>query len=96
MPLALEFGERSRERVHPHAVVVERNADRVDAEPGEPVERALVAFLLDDHGVAAREQRAVDEVERLQRARDDQDVVGRAGDAGIALELRDEEFAQRP
>ena len=30
---ALEVVERGRQRVHPHAVAVERNADRVDAEP---------------------------------------------------------------
>ena len=45
-------------------------------------------------GVAARQQRAVDQVERLQRAGDDQDVVGGAVDAGVALQFRDEEFAQ--
>ena len=38
----------------------------------------------------------VDEVERLQRAGDDQDVVGGAVDAGVALEFGGEEFAQRP
>ena len=56
----------------------------VDAEPRQPVERALIGVLLDDHGVAARQQRGVDEIERLQRARHDQDVVGCAGDAGVA------------
>ena len=34
------------------------------------------------------------EVERLQRARDDHDVVGAAGDAGVALEFGGKEFAQ--
>ena len=94
--LALELVERGRERIHPHAVPVERNADDVDAEPRQPVDRALVAVLLDDDGVAAREQHAVDQIERLQRARREQDVVGRAGDARIGLELGDEELAQRP
>ena len=56
-PLRLEVVERVRQRVHPHAVLVERDADDVDAEPGQPVDRALVAVLLDDDGVAAREQR---------------------------------------
>ena len=66
----------------------------VDAEPRQPVQRALIGFLFDQHGVAARKQRLVDEVERLQRTRNDHDVVGGAGDAGIALELCGEEFAQ--
>ena len=57
MPLALEVGERCRQRVHPHALLVERDADRVDAEPRQPVERALIGLLLDQHGVAARQQR---------------------------------------
>ena len=38
----LEIVERGRERVHPHAVALERNADRGDAEPVQPVDRALV------------------------------------------------------
>ena len=92
---ALEVGERRRQRVHPHALMVERNADHIDAEPGQPVQRALIGVALDDDGVAARQQRRVDEVERLQRAGDDQDVVGGAVDAGVALELGGEKFAQR-
>src|ERR1019366_6768434 len=92
---ALEGGENSRQRVHPHALMVERNADRVDAEPGQPVQRALVGVLRDDDGIAAGEQRRVDEVERLQRARHDQDVVGDAIDAGIALEFCRQKLAQR-
>ena len=71
------------------------NADRIDAEPGQPVQRALIGVALDDHGIAAGEQRRVDEVERLQRAGDDQNVVGGAVDAGVALEFPGEEFAQR-
>ena len=96
MPLRLEVGQRCRQRVHPHAVVVEGNADHLDAEPGQPVQRALIGLLLDDDGIAARQQRRVDEVERLQRTGDDQDVVGGAVDAGVALEFPGEEFAQRP
>ena len=90
----LVVGECCRQRIHPHAVVVEGNADRLDAEPRQPVQRALIGFLLDQHGVAARQQRVVDEVERLQRTRNDHDVVSGAGDAGIALEFCGEEFAQ--
>src|SRR5437764_644707 len=86
--------EDCRKRIHAHPVVVERNTDRVDAEPGKARQRALIAVFLADDGVAAREQRAVHQVERLQRAGYDQDVGGGAGDAGIALELADEEFAQ--
>ena len=90
----LEVGERLGQRVHPHAVLIEGNADRIDPEPGQPVQRALIGVLLDDHGIAARQQRRVDEVERLQRAGDDQDVVGDAVDAGVALEFLGEKFAQ--
>ena len=46
---------------------------------------ALIGIALDDHGIAAGEQGGIDEVERLQRAGDDQDVVGGAGDAAVAL-----------
>jgi hypothetical protein len=94
--LALEIVERIGERVHLHAVAVERNADRGDAKPGETVDRALVALLLDDDGVATRQHHAVDQVERLERAGGDEDIVGGAGHAGVALELSDQEIAQRP
>ena len=94
MPRRLVVGQRCRQRVHPHALIVQGNADRLDAEPRQPVQRALIGLLFDQHGVAARQQRLIDEVERLQRARNDHDVVGAAGDAGVALELCGEEFAQ--
>lgn len=77
-----------------HAVLVERDADHVDTEPRQASQRALVALLLEDHGVAARQQRVVDEVEGLERAGHDQEIVDRAVDAGIALEFRHEELAQ--
>ncbi len=93
--LGLEIGERGRQRIHPHAVLVEGNADDVDAELGQAVDRALIGLLFEDHGVAARQQRVVDEVERLQRAGDDHEIVDGAGDAGVALQLLDQEFAQR-
>src|SRR5205823_9189111 len=67
---------------------------RLDAEPRQPVQRALIGLLLDQHGIAARQQGLVDEVERLQRARHDHYVVGDAGNAGITLELCGKEFAQ--
>ena len=35
-----------RERADPHAVAVKRMTHRGDAEPGQPVNRALVAVLL--------------------------------------------------
>ena len=68
---------------------------RLDAEPRQSVQRALIGLPLDNNGVAARQQRRVDEVERLQRAGDDQDIVGDAVDAGIALELCRQKFAKR-
>ena len=60
----------------------------------KPVQRALVALLLDQHGISARQQTLVDEIERLQRAGDDQDVIGGAVDPGVTLELCGEELAQ--
>ena len=83
-----------RQRVHPHALMIERDADRVDAKPGQPVQRALIAVPLDDDGIAARQQRRVDEIERLQRAGDDHNVVGGAADAGVALQFCRQKFAQ--
>ena len=92
---ALEVVERGGDSVGSHAVAVERDAHRVDAQSRQPRQRALIAFLLDEHGVSARKQRAVDEIERLQRAGGDEDFVGGAGDAGGALELADQELPQR-
>src|SRR5664279_4226166 len=74
--------------------MVERNTDRGDAEPAQTGQRALIALLLDDHGISARQQRLVDEIERLQRARYDQEVIGAAADAGVALQLCRKKFAQ--
>ncbi len=91
---ALEIGQRRGQHVHAHAILVEGNADHVDAEPRQAGQRALIALLLDNHGIAARQQRAVDEVERLQRAGHDQEIVDRAVDTGVALEFRHKEFAQ--
>ncbi len=54
-----------------------------------------IALLLDEDGVAARQQHAVDQVDGLQRARRDQDFVGRAGNPGVPLELGGQELAQR-
>src|SRR5262252_9787254 len=92
---ALEVVKRGGHGVGPHAVAVERDAHGVDAQSREPRQRALIAFLLDEDGVSARKQRAVDEVERLQRAGGDEDFVGRAGDARGALELVRQELPQR-
>jgi hypothetical protein len=78
------------------AFLVERNADRLDAEPVEAVERAEIGDLLYQHGVAAREQQSVDELDPLQGTGGDQDLVGGAGNAGVARELGDQELAQRP
>ena len=72
--------------------MVERNAHHIDAEPRQPVQRTLIGVLLDDDGIATGEQRLVDEVERLQRTGDDQDIVGGAADAGVALEFCGEKF----
>ena len=96
MPPMLEVGECGGQRVHPHTLMVERDADRIDPEPGQPVQRSLIGFPLDDHGVAARQQGLVDEIERLQRAGNDQDVVGGAVHSGVPLQLGGEKFTQRP
>ena len=94
--LLLQLLELLLQHVEPQAFVVERDADRVDAELDEPGERAAVGLLLDQDGVALADQQAVDQVEALHRARRDQDLVGRAVDTGMALELADQELAQRP
>ena len=94
--LALEVGERRGHRIGAHAVAVERHADHVHAHALHAVDRALVGLLLEQHGVAARQQRPVDQVERLQRTRSHQDVVGGAGNARVTLELADQEVAQPP
>ena len=93
-PAAFEVAERIGECIHPHPAAVERNTDRFDPEPRQPGQRALIGFALYDHGIAAGKQSGVDEVERLQRTRDNQDVVGGAGDVAIALEFRREKLTQ--
>ena len=94
IPFVFRSASVLRQQVHPHSVPVERNPDHLDAEPRQPVQRALIGVLLDDDGIAARQQRGVDEVERLQRAGHDQDVVGDTIDAGVALQFPGQEFAQ--
>jgi hypothetical protein len=56
----------------------------------------LIVVLLHHHGVASAQKHAVDQFERLERARRDEEIVGRALDAGVALELLHQEIAQRP
>jgi hypothetical protein len=74
--LGLEVGERRLQRIHAHAVIVERDADDVDAELRQPGQRAAVGLLLDQDGVALAEQQRVHQVEALQRTGGDQDFVG--------------------
>ena len=92
---ALEVVERGCERVDAHALGVERDADGRNAKPRQTCQCALIRRLLDDDGIAAIEENAVDEIDRLQRAGGDEDFVGIARDAGGALELLREEVAQR-
>ena len=75
--------------------MVERDADHVGAQLVQLGEGAAVGLLLDDDGVALGHEQAVDQVEALHRARGDQDLVRRALDAGMVLELGREELAQR-
>ncbi len=93
---AREVVERRGQGIHAHAPAVERNAHGIDAEPGQARECALIGFLLDQHGIAARQQHAIDEVDGLQRARGDQNLVGRTGHAGGAPKFGGQELAQRP
>lgn len=92
--LAPEVFERLRKRIHAHAAAVKRNADGIDAEPIKPCQRALIGRLLDDDGVAARQQDAVDQIERLQRTGRDQDFAGMARDARGPFEFLRQEFTQ--
>jgi hypothetical protein len=62
--------------------------------PRQPGQRALIGIALDDHGVATGGEGLIDEVERLQRARHQQDIVDTATDAGVTVQLGDQEFAQ--
>jgi hypothetical protein len=52
----LEVIERCGDRVNAHAVIVERNAHRIDTQSCKPRQRALIAFLLDENGVTGCEQ----------------------------------------
>ena len=75
---------------------VKRNADRFDTEPLQPRQRALISRLFDDDGVAAFQEDSVHQIERLQGARGDENLVGITANAGGAFELSREKFAQRP
>ena len=54
-----------------------------------------IGVALDNHRIAGRDQRAVDQIEGLQRSGYQQNVVGRAGDAGVAVQFGSEKIAQR-
>jgi hypothetical protein len=69
------------ERGHVQTVRVHRNAEHAGARALEGDERADEGGRLDAAGVAGREHRARDEVERLARARGDDDLVRRAREA---------------
>src|SRR5437667_651059 len=92
---ALKVLERGSDGVNSHAVAIERDPNGVHAQSHKPRQRTLIALLLDKDGISRREQHAVDEVEPLQRARGDEDLVRRAGDAGSPLELVGQKFPQR-
>src|SRR5947199_7505950 len=92
---ALKVLERGSDSVDSHAVAIEWDANGVHAQSRKPRQRALIALLLDKDGISRREQHAVDEVEPLQRARGDEDLVRRAGDPGGPLELVGQKFPQR-
>ncbi len=92
----LQLLELGLQQVEAQALAVERDADDVGADLGELGQRAAVGLLLDQDGVALGDQQAVDQLKPLHRARGDQDLVGRAGDAGMALELARQELAQWP
>ena len=62
---AREILERRLHRIDAHALTVERDAYRLDPEPRQPVQRALVAVPLDEHSVARGEQESVDQIEPL-------------------------------
>src|SRR5262249_57198032 len=93
---SLEAIERGGHCIHAQSFVIERYPDGIDAEPGEAVERAEIGDLLHQHGVAARQQKAVDKFDALERARSEENLIGCAGNPGVAPELFDQELAQSP
>ncbi len=94
--LLLQLLELLLQHVESQPLVIERDADGIDADLDQPGDRAAVGLLLDQDGVALAHQEAVDQGEALGRAGRDQDLVGRAVDVGMALELARQELAQRP
>ena len=94
MPFACELGDGGLERVGAQALLVQRHADELGSVPREAGDRAAVARLLHEDGVARRHQHLVDQVEGLVRARGDQDLVRAAGDARLLVQLLAEELAQ--
>jgi hypothetical protein len=94
--LLLQLLELCLQQIEPQALAVERDADNVGADLRELGQRPAIGLLLDQDGVALGEQQAVDQLQPLHRTRSDQDLAGRAGDAGMAFELAGQELAQRP
>ena len=78
--LLLQLLEFLLQGVQPQSLLIERHADRVDAEPGELGECAAIGLLLDQHRVAPGEQQAVHQVEALPGARGDQNLLLSPGD----------------
>ena len=76
--------------------MVEGDPDGIDAQPDQAIERTEIRDLLDQHGIAARQQDAVDQFDALQRAGGDEDLIRRTGNAGVGLELADQKLAQPP
>src|SRR5436190_9150329 len=62
----MEMIECRRQGIDPQTLAIERNAYGLYTAPGQPRERAAVAFLLDQHRISRREQNAVDEIYGLQ------------------------------
>src|SRR5690348_2114756 len=50
----LQRGQLLRQGIDAHAVAIEWNSNNLNAEPLEPIDRTLIAVLLDDHRITTR------------------------------------------
>src|SRR5260370_35632734 len=76
---SLEVVERGGQRIQAQSLAVERHPDGIDAEAGKAAERAEIGDLLDQHGVTARKQKAIDELDAPERSGGNENLPGRTG-----------------
>ena len=93
---SLEISQRAFQQIDAKAFTVERNAHCRDVEAVETRQRSAIGLLFDKNRIARLQQNPVDQIEGLERARRQQDVLALAKQSGITLQLNARNSAQPP